>query len=70
MQGLYGYIRVGIQSLIDGAQQGGYGSFVRDQRQCVIIFQQLWKKRFVQKQYLLTSNFQKQEWNLLWDSLY
>ena len=44
MQGLYGYICVGIQSLIDVAQQGGHGSFVRDQRQCVIIFLQLWKK--------------------------
>ena len=44
MQGLYGYIRVGIQSLIDVAQQGGHGSFVRDQRQGVIIFLQLWKK--------------------------
>ncbi len=25
------------------------------------------EKRFAQKQYLLTSNFQKQEQNLLWD---
>ena len=43
MQGLYGYIRVGIQRLIDVAQQGGHGGFVRDQRQGVIIFLQLWK---------------------------
>jgi len=44
MQGLYGYIRVGIQRLIDVAQQGCHGGFVRDQRQGVIIFLQLWKK--------------------------